>query len=331
MSRGGYLKTAGLASVAIVTALVIVAIAWDRGAESVLRRPGTSGIEARATLAPRIIFFGDRMQARFDITLDRTRVELDSVRLAVELSPWEILETRRERRDSGTTTHLRWIFDLQCLTGPCVPAGATAPLEFSPARLTYKIPGSLAIARESLEVEIPLLVVYSRFSAAGFEGLDEAASPWRMDALTVPDVSYRASPNVVVIGLLAGSVLLLGAAGVLVYLAWPRRAPAAPPEPEPDPEPLPSLTPLEQALVLLEETVRADGAGDQRRALELVAEHLDEWGDADLAGSARILAWSAGVPRVEQTTSLAARVRTELDEALVEAAASATNGANHVD
>jgi hypothetical protein len=329
VSRHGILTAAGLAAVAIVTALLVVAIAWDRGEESVFRplEEGSSGIEARATLAPRIIFFGDRMQARFDVTLDRTRVDLDSVRLAAELSPWEILETRRQRRDAGTTTHLRWTFDLRCLTGPCVPAGATAPLEFSPARVTYRIPGSLVTARESLDVKIPLLVVYSRFSAAGFEGIDEAESPWRMDTLTFPAVSYRVSPSVVVVLLLAGSILLVGAAGVLVYLAWPRPAPAPP---EPEPEPLPSLTPLERALALLEETVRADGAGDQRRALELVAEQLDEWGDADLAGSARILAWSAGVPRVEQTTALAARVRTELEEALVDAAAAATNGADHV-
>ena len=40
------------------------------------------------------------------------------------------------------------------------------------------------------------------------------------------------------------------------------------------------LSPLEQALALLEEAVRVNGAADQRRALELVAEELElaEWG-----------------------------------------------------
>ena len=332
MSRTGVLRVVGLAAIAIVTALAVVAIARDRGGESVLvpSAQGSPGIDAHATLTPRIIFFGDRMQALFDVTLDRTRVDPDSVRVAAELSPWEILGTRRERRDAGTTTHLRWTYDLRCLTGPCVPAGATAPLEFAPARVTYAVPGESNAARRSLDVQIPLLVVYSRFSAAGFEGTNDAVSPWRMDVLTLPAVSYLVSPNVAVVLLLAGSVILLAAAGLLVYLAWPRRAPAPAPEPEPEPEPLPSLTPLEQALALLEETVRADGAGDQRRALELVAEELDEWGDADLAGAARVLAWSVGVPRVEQTTALAARVRAELEQALVDSAASATNGAGRV-
>jgi len=330
VSRSGYLRTAGLASVAIVTALVVVAIAWDRGEGSELAQPvrDSPGIDAQATLDPRIIFFGDRMQALFDVTLDRARVDPDSVRLSAELTPWEILGTRRDRRDAGTSTHLRWTYDLVCLTGPCVPAGATAPLQFAPARVTYAVPGERNGERASLDVQIPLLVVYSRFTAAGFEGTNDAASSWRMDVLTLPAVSYALSPGVVVALLLTGSLILLVAAGGLVYLAWPRRAPA--PAPEPEPEPAPSLTPLEQALALLEETVRIDGAGEQRRALELVAEELDEWGDADLAGAARVLAWSVGVPRVEQTTALATRVRAELDQALVDAAESATNGADRV-
>ena len=321
-----------LALVAIITALVVVAIAWDRekGA-SLLRQPGASpGIDAQATLNPRIVFFGDRMQALFDVTLDRTRVDPDSVRVAAELAPWEILGTRRERRDAGTTTHLRWTYELGCLIGPCVPAGATAPLEFAPARVTYAAPGEASGARSSLDIQIPLLVVYSRFSAAGFESTDDAASPWRIDVLTLPAVSYLVSPSVVMVLLLAGSLGLLGAAGGFVYLAWPRRAPAPAPEPSQSPK-RPSLTPLEQALALLEETVRLDGAGDQRRALELVAEELDEWGDVELAGAARVLAWSVGAPRVEQTTALAARVRAELEQALIESAASATNGAGRAD
>jgi hypothetical protein len=328
--RNRVLTALGLVAVATVTALAVVLISLDRGEDGAPRPPteGAAGIDAQATLRPRIIFFGDGMQAVFDVTLDRTRVDPESVRVATVLSPWEILATRRERSDSGTTTHLRWTYSLRCLTGPCVPAGATAPLEFDPARVSYIAADAPGDERASLEVRLPLLVVHSRFSAAGFEGTDAAASPWRLDVLSLPAVSYRLSPSAAIGLLLAGSVILLASAGVLAYLAWPRRAPA--PAPEPEPEPLPSLTPLEQALALLEETVRADGAGDQRRALELVAEELDGWGDGDLAGAARVLAWSEHEPRVEQTTALAARVRGELEQAqaLVDAAASATNGSD---
>ena len=269
------------------------------------------------------------MQALFDVTLDRTRVDPDSVRVAAELSPWEILGTRRERRDAGTTTHLRWTYDLRCLTGPCVPAGATAPLEFAPARVTYAVPGERERRATSLDVQIPLLVVYSRFSAAGFESTErrrELVAHGRPHApgRVLPGVPERrgracCSPAASSCSLRrACSCISRGPAGL------PRQRRSQ------NPSPLPSLTPLEQALALLEETVRADGAGDQRRALELVAEELDEWGDADLAGAARVLAWSVGVPRVEQTTALAARVRAELEQALVDSAASATNGADRV-
>jgi hypothetical protein len=127
--------------------------------------------------------------------------------------------------------------------------------------------------------------------------------------------------------LLVASLLLVCASAVLVYVAWPRRAPE--PEPEPEPELPPSLSPLEQALELLEESARVDGAGDQRRALELVAEELEEWGDAELSGTAKVLAWSPDVPDVEQTNALAAKVRAELERELLERAEREQNGGGH--
>ena len=62
--------------------------------------------------------------------------------------------------------------------------------------------------------------------------------------------------------------------------------------------------------------MRVNGAADQRRALELVAEELERaaWGDPTLANTARALAWSEAVPPVDQTSELAARVRAVLDD-----------------
>ena len=108
------------------------------------------------------------------------------------------------------------------------------------------------------------------------------------------------------------AVLLTIGGAALAFVAIPRRQPAPEPEPEPEPEPLPLLTPLEQALELLEDASRADGAEDRRRALELVAEVLD-LGHPDLARAARTLAWSEDDPLVEQTSGLATRVRTHID------------------
>ena len=64
------------------------------------------------------------------------------------------------------------------------------------------------------------------------------------------------------------------AGGALVYLARPRRHRRGT---QPKAEPLPrALTPLEQALALLEDPALVNGSGDQRRALELVAGALLE-------------------------------------------------------
>ena len=64
-------------------------------------------------------------------------------------------------------------------------------------------------------------------------------------------------------------------------------------------------TPLEQALALLEAPA-ANGGQDRRRALELVAEEVERWGDDDLALSARTLAWSEDSPEGDETRALAA-------------------------
>jgi hypothetical protein len=74
---------------------------------------------------------------------------------------------------------------------------------------------------------------------------------------------------------------------------------------------------LEQALELLENAASANGAADQRRSLELVAEVLAERGDDDgLVRTARELAWSPTPPPVAATKGLAVRVRAALEEEL---------------
>ena len=158
----------------------------------------------------------------------------------------------------------------------------------------------------------PRLIVNTRIGPGDLTALP---SPWRGEVASVPEPSYRASPSPARRLLLGGAGLLALLGGGLVYAGWPRREP----EPEPEPIVMPefSLTPLEQALVLLEDAARANGAADQRRSLELVAEVLGERGDADgLAPAARELAWSPTPPPLEATKGLAVRVRATLDEEL---------------
>jgi hypothetical protein len=261
-------------------------------------------IEARGVLTPRIALFGDTITARIEVTLDRNRVDPDAVRVSADFSPWVAIEEPEEtRRDGETTTYLQTTFVLRCATDPCVPRTQTAQLEFDPARVTH--PGGAPI-----EVRWPVLVVHSRIVSADFQRRDANATPWQADVMSLPAVSYRVSPRLALALLLAGGVLLALGGIVLAYTALPRRAPA-PPEPEEPPPP--ALTPLEQALALLEDPARANGSADQRRALELVAEELDAR-DAHLAQQARTLAWSQEAPAVRETSGLAARARAALEE-----------------
>ena len=311
-------------------ALAVVLIAWSREDDSEGASPVESpDIEARGSLSPRVALFGDTISARVDVTLDRSLYDAESVRVGTTFAPWEIVgEPKRARRDVGSTTHLGTTFVLRCLTDACTPVRAASPLDFIPARVTYRELGGESARRRTIEVAWPQLVAYSRIIPAESEvGSSGSTISWRADVVSLPGISYRAAPGMVLALLLAGGIGLAVAGVVLAYLAWPRRAPAPPPEPIP--EPLPSLTPLEQALVLLGESARADGAGEQRRALELVSEELEKWGDADLAGAARMLAWSPDVPGLEHTTAFAARVRAELDQALLERSELAVNGDGH--
>ena len=315
--RGIAVVAAGvvLGAVAALAAVLLTRDSAEVGAGPVPRDP--SGVEARTTLSPRITLFGDTVRAHVDVTLDRDRVDPDSVRVTAQFAPWEVVGTPElVRRDAGRATFLRTTYMLRCLTTPCIPTGQAAPREFVPARVTFRSPGEDA-GRDTVAARWPVLLVYSRFASASLQRGPTRTIPWRADLVSMPEATYRIAPGVLLALLLAGAALAGVAAVGLAFLAWPRRAPAPPPEPEPEPEPEPALSPLELALFLLEESVRVDGAADQRRALELVAEELElaEWGDTDLASTARSLAWSEGVPPVSETNALAARVRASIEAA----------------
>ncbi len=320
MPRRGILTALGVGAAAAVAALAVVVFTLGQSEER--RRGATSpttpsGIEARATLSPPVALFGDTVRAQVEVLLDKTRVDPDSVRVAGNFSPWEVIGTSvRERRDASKTAYVRTTFVLRCVSGACVPSGQSAPLEFDRARISYVDAGDPSLRQSSIRARWPVLLVYSRFAAANLEDRDVVTAPWRADLLALPATSYRLSPGTLAALLVLGAALAALGAAALVYLAWPRRAPGELPEPEPELPPEPALSALEQALALLEEPMRVDGGADQRRALELVAEELElaEWGDPDLARTARVLAWSEEIPSVDDSSDLAARVRSALPE-----------------
>lgn len=265
-------------------------------------------VGAAVRLTPRTLQFGDTLSADVDVVVDRSVIDPGSVRVRQEFASWGLVTPpRRTRTDSGRTTLVRTSYTLRCVIGPCVPPRETAPLEFDPVRITYRrLDGEAA---EPLEARWPVLVVHSNLVASDLEQPDAVTSPWKADLVSFPEASYAVSPSVLRWLLAAAGVLLVLAGALLAYLAVPRKE--AEVEVEPEPEPEPELSPLERALLLLTTEVPSDGAADQRRALELVAEEMEqaEEGDLRIARLARMLAWSEETPTLGQTSELAARVR----------------------
>jgi hypothetical protein len=316
MGRRG-LPRFGLAALAVLAAAVVALamLARDDGLTEQPRGEAPPEIEAQATLTPRPVLFGDTVRASVDVMLDTERIDPRSVRVAADFTPWEVVG-RPERRIASTyeQAHVRTTFVLRCLTGACVPAGQSALYEFPQGRVSFIRRGD-RFDESSIPVRLPGVRVYSRLTDVVPVDDSRPSVPWQVDLLSLPAPSLRVAPSTLVLLLLLGALAATAGAVALAYAAWPR-ALAPPPAPAPMPPPGPALSPLEQALVLLENAVRVDGAADQRRALELVAEELERaaWGDPKLAQAARALAWSEGVPPVNQTTELAARVRSVLDE-----------------
>lgn len=314
MSRGRLLLGAAAATLA---ALVVVLFVWDRVQSSESRSAEGLAIEARTDLSPRSVFFGDTVTALVEVTLDRNRVDPDSVRVEADFAPWKpVAKPERSRRDQGTTTSLRFSYVLRCLGNRCISTEESrvildkAVQSFGRARVTYTAAeGAVASDRESLQAPWPRLLVGARFSARDAQATGTSLTGWRADVDSMPTLTYSMTPGVLSALLLVGGALVASAGGAFAYRVRPRRTASTLPEAGP-PEPV--LTSLERALALLEISERVDGAADQRRALELVAAALAEHGDAKLASTSRALAWSRPVPAVKETNGLAVQARSAL-------------------
>ena len=304
MTRARWAIAAAVA-VALVAVAAVLVLRDSGGKDESTLRP----LRARATVSDRIVAFGDTIQARIDIALDLRQVDPAAVKVRATFDAWRrIGPARVTRDDAGSSSHLQVTYVLRCMKQACVPERDTLPFDFDPARIEYVNRGG---GRGRIRLDWPLVTLHTRIAAGDLA----TAAPWRLDVTNVPEPSYRMSPSLLLALAIGGSLLFLAGTGAFAYAGWPRRHEEAVPEPEPEPELLP--TPLEQALELLEEAARGNGAADQRRSLELVAEVLGERvQDEQLAEAARVLAWSPTTPRLEDTKQLAARVRTALEEEL---------------
>jgi hypothetical protein len=272
---------AAVGIVVLGAALIIAA----RGDDAGVSRPRASVAVVGAGVQPSAHAFGDPVVAELVLDVDPAVVDPDTIRIPTEFSPYEPAgPTRVERTETGGTVRLRYRYPLVCLGEGCSPEGSRRVFEFPLGNVVYRFRATPGRATAIVDWQ-PFTVT----SRVGEQALADRG--WRADVTTLPDVSYRLTPETLAALLFAGSITF---AGLAVALAWWRLRPRRRQVEEAELEPVRRLTPLERAFALAREAARNGDSPDRRRALERVARELGSRGHRDLADRARDLAWAAG-------------------------------------
>jgi hypothetical protein len=292
------------AAVAVVAlgAVLLVAVAT----ESSPRTPPlpASGILARATLAPRAAQFGDTVVLRVNALVDRGRFRPATLEIGGRFLPYEpdgLPVTTA--RDVGGATKLVTTLRLTCLSRGCLPPsplqGGARTFVFAPVHLSIRTRSG---ASASMSLPVPALQVASRMTPQDVaQSAGARVPPFHVDT-SLGWMRFARSPALVFALLVAAAAVLLAVAALLAYRYAPRFAK----------RPVP-VTPLQQALALVQTTGAEGVPPEQRRALELLADALRTSGSQGLATSAQSLAWSEPVPEREETDAFVERIRESLD------------------
>lgn len=291
MSRGVAVAVGLVVLVAAVVGLVLTF--GDRNGSPGTLPTGPDGLAARTMLTPRSVLFGDPVLARVDVVVDRERLDPDAVEVDTQFAPFSVQREARERQDFERFTRITFRFELDCLETACVPDEIEKPIQFP--QVIVRAEGA-----DQAEVDWPLFLITSRVRETGAAAAN--IPEWRA-APVVQAPTYRLSPTVMTVLLVAGALALLAVAGAglavgLRGMSLKRRR---------------RLTALERALAVLEQAHATGVADDQRLALDRLADELRASGAGELAVSARRLAWAEETPARDRTADLSDDVRSMLN------------------
>lgn len=241
---------------------------------------GAAGVRVSTTTSPARARFGDVIHARVTVRAAST------AQVQPGFSPYEVLGSRSERSTRGGVVTTTWTFDLQCLEPECAPGKAARRIAVSPSRVL--------VGSQVVTARFARMVVVPRATAA------QVAHPGRsfLHPTALPAPTYRVAPATVRRLLLAGALILVAIAALLL---WPRL------RRRPDGAHALEQDPLAHALALVR-AARTRSPPDRRRALGLLSRALRRRGAPQVARCAADLAWSEPDPAADRMEQLADRV-----------------------
>jgi hypothetical protein len=312
----------GVLLTALAAVIAIAALSGGSGPSAPRSIADGRPLAATASVSPQSHLFGDRVHVRIDAVVDRRRLNPDNVYLETGWAPYQpAVPPVRTRRDVGNFTRLHWAFDLYCVVTDCAPqAGSIRRTNFEATTIGYRGKTVHGPPPSPVVISWPSISAVSRLDPIDLErraiirrtGANQQLRatlevPWRRDSAALVPTTYRVDPQTLFWTGIAGALLLVAAAGVLLQPYLPRlgRLRTGP-------------SPLERALKTVEQTRAGGDLVAERKALELLAAELRRSGEGRLAWTASELAWSEPVPEPELTGALTTDVR--------EAIASRRNG-----
>src|SRR4051812_34482611 len=113
MGRAAHPRPAG-ASVKRALLVLLVALAAAPAAHA-----ADGPLTISTSVAPRPVFFGDRVRARAEIVVRRP-ADADTVRFAPGFTPFAVTATHKSRTSAGGVTTLGFVYELLCLNDGCL-------------------------------------------------------------------------------------------------------------------------------------------------------------------------------------------------------------------
>ena len=305
-----------------ILALCVIALAGCGGSDAPPLLANGKIASVRGALLPDTHLFGEPVVVRIDVVLDRDKVDPAAVAVKSDFKPYETVgATGIDREDLGRFTRLTYTTTLRCLNEDCIPKtfknsevtiSQTPELPLFPEnqqrdeKRKYEFPPTLVTTGEGDDLQTLGRVVWPPLrSLSRLNWYDDAVVgqgfPFVATVTPLPDTSYRTSPTLLGLLLLAVAVALVAVpVGYLVRSRRSRR--------EPRESTARQLSPLERALALVEWASRRPSADERREALEALAFELD--GDAgETADRARAQGWSPPKPESDEMTELVASIR----------------------